>query len=158
MVSLLENEIRQQIKSCFAFLTTDRKRAEECLKKAYQYIIENAQEGRIIVGRSQKQTIAPDVYVVCAEAAVQIQHFDIAKECLHTFFLTSPPSNEFLCRAYYAQALVEENVAVINTMKGKELANQIRISLDKLIKGIKLAQANSKRWDENILGVAANLL
>ncbi|XP_072177207.1 cilia- and flagella-associated protein 46-like [Diadema setosum] len=45
-----------------------------------------------------------DLYVLCAELALQNGLPHITKESLKMFFMKTPPANQFLCRAYLCQA------------------------------------------------------
>ncbi|XP_041476710.1 cilia- and flagella-associated protein 46-like isoform X5 [Lytechinus variegatus] len=45
-----------------------------------------------------------DLYVLCAELALKNDLPHITKECLKMFFMKTPPSNQFLCRAYLCHA------------------------------------------------------
>ncbi|KAF0027185.1 hypothetical protein F2P81_019926 [Scophthalmus maximus] len=47
--------------------------------------------------------IAPELYVDCAEAALQLGCLEISTACLKMYFEGNPPSNQFLCRAYLCQ-------------------------------------------------------
>ncbi|XP_068423801.1 cilia- and flagella-associated protein 46 isoform X2 [Clinocottus analis] len=68
----------------------------EALRSAYD-LIESAAVART-GGRSP--CIAPELYVVCAEAALQLGSLEISKACLKMYFEGNPPANQFLCRAY----------------------------------------------------------
>ena len=39
-------------------------------------------------------------------ATLQVGEMEIAWTCLHLYFGTSPPSDQYLCRAYLCQALL----------------------------------------------------
>ncbi|XP_042358180.1 cilia- and flagella-associated protein 46 [Plectropomus leopardus] len=47
--------------------------------------------------------IDPELYVVCAEAALQLGCLEISTACLKMYFEGNPPANQFLCRAYLCQ-------------------------------------------------------
>ncbi|XP_044070722.1 cilia- and flagella-associated protein 46 isoform X2 [Siniperca chuatsi] len=47
--------------------------------------------------------IAAELYVVCAEAALQLGCLEISTACLKMYFEGNPPANQFLCRAYLCQ-------------------------------------------------------
>uniref|UniRef100_A0AAV2JLJ3 Alkylated DNA repair protein AlkB homologue 8 N-terminal domain-containing protein n=1 Tax=Knipowitschia caucasica TaxID=637954 RepID=A0AAV2JLJ3_KNICA len=48
-----------------------------------------------------------DLYVLCAEAALQLGRAEISKPCLKIYFEGNPPANQFLCRAYLCQGQLE---------------------------------------------------
>lgn len=56
---------------------------------------------------SSRQGISPDIYVLCAEAALQLGCVEITKACLKMYFEGNPPANQFLCRAYLCQGQLE---------------------------------------------------
>ncbi|XP_056252103.1 cilia- and flagella-associated protein 46 [Seriola aureovittata] len=47
--------------------------------------------------------IAPELYVVCSESALQLGCLEISAACLKMYFEGNPPANQFLCRAYLCQ-------------------------------------------------------
>ncbi|XP_035810814.2 cilia- and flagella-associated protein 46 isoform X2 [Amphiprion ocellaris] len=47
--------------------------------------------------------ISSDLYVVCAEEALQLGCLEISAACLKIYFEGNPPANQFLCRAYLCQ-------------------------------------------------------
>ncbi|XP_031140179.1 cilia- and flagella-associated protein 46 isoform X1 [Sander lucioperca] len=71
----------------------------EALQSAYQLIKDMAVAGTS--GRTPR--IAPELYVVCAEAALQLGCLEISTACLKMYFEGNPPANQFLCRAYLCQ-------------------------------------------------------
>ena len=74
VLSLVENEIRNRLRLCCeSEVALERKQAEEHLAAAVKYVYENVQESKLIVGRSQKFSVSIDVYVQCAEAALQVR-------------------------------------------------------------------------------------
>ncbi|KAM7385133.1 hypothetical protein PAMP_001229 [Pampus punctatissimus] len=69
------------------------------LQSAYSLITEMtaAESG----GRTPRA--APELYVLCAEAALQLGCLEISAACLKMYFEGNPPANQFLCRAYLCQ-------------------------------------------------------
>ncbi|KAF7668645.1 hypothetical protein LDENG_00299490 [Lucifuga dentata] len=69
------------------------------LQSAYRLIKETTATG------SSRQTprFAPDLYVLCAEEALQLGCLEISTSCLKMYFEGKPPANQFLCRAYLCQ-------------------------------------------------------
>ncbi|KAK2823968.1 hypothetical protein Q5P01_021143 [Channa striata] len=47
--------------------------------------------------------IAPEMYVMCAEAALQLGCLEISTACLKMYFEENPLTNQLLCRAYLCQ-------------------------------------------------------
>ncbi|XP_049456510.1 cilia- and flagella-associated protein 46 isoform X3 [Epinephelus fuscoguttatus] len=61
-----------------------------------------------VVGTSGRTLrVAPELYVVCAEAALQLGCLEISTACLKMYFEGNPPANQFLCRAYLCQGLLK---------------------------------------------------
>ncbi|KAM3606725.1 uncharacterized protein V6R79_022079 [Siganus canaliculatus] len=72
----------------------------ESLQSAYRVIKdETAAAGSS--GRTLR--ITPELYVMCAEAALQLRCLEISTACLKMYFEGNPPANQFLCRAYLCQ-------------------------------------------------------
>ncbi|XP_075933471.1 cilia- and flagella-associated protein 46 [Anarhichas minor] len=86
----MERDIRQ-------YLTEAKERQDSgALQSAYR-LLENV----AVVGTSGRTPrIAPELYVVCAEAALQLGCLEISTACLKMYFEGNPPANQFLCRAY----------------------------------------------------------
>ncbi|KAM8739310.1 cilia- and flagella-associated protein 46 isoform 1-T1 [Acanthopagrus schlegelii] len=74
----------------------DGQRDREALQSAYRLIKDKATGGT--GGR-----IAPELYVVCAETALQLGCLEISAACLKMYFEGNPLANQFLCRAYLCQ-------------------------------------------------------
>ncbi|XP_048465131.1 cilia- and flagella-associated protein 46 [Rhincodon typus] len=71
------------------------------LKKAYGLIKVATEERPTLAG---VQTVSPDLYVLCAELALQFEQRDISQDCLDMYFKGTLPHNQFLGRAYLCQA------------------------------------------------------
>ncbi|XP_055083461.1 cilia- and flagella-associated protein 46 [Periophthalmus magnuspinnatus] len=56
---------------------------------------------------NREECVSPDIYVLCAEAALQLGRAQISKPCLKSYFEGNPPANQFLCRAYLCQGQLE---------------------------------------------------
>ncbi|KAK2922244.1 cilia- and flagella-associated protein 46 [Channa argus] len=69
------------------------------LRSAYHLIKDVTAAGT--TGRHVR--IVPEVYVMCAEAALQLGCSEISSECLKMYFEGNPLANQFLCRAYLCQ-------------------------------------------------------
>ncbi|XP_072292426.1 cilia- and flagella-associated protein 46 [Eucyclogobius newberryi] len=53
------------------------------------------------------ERVSGDVYVSCAEAALQLGRPPISQACLNMYFEGNPPANRFLCRAYLCRGQLE---------------------------------------------------
>ncbi|KAM4702837.1 cilia- and flagella-associated protein 46 [Rhinophrynus dorsalis] len=50
------------------------------------------------------ENFSPDLYVLCAEQALQFGNPAVSKDCLQMYFKTKPPPNQFYGRAYLCKA------------------------------------------------------
>nr|XP_029134601.1 cilia- and flagella-associated protein 46 [Labrus bergylta] len=80
--------------------------------------------------------ITPDLYVVCAEAALQLGCLEIGTACLKMYFEENPPANQFLCRAYLCQGQLQSPSAT-GTMEDFEEAVQ------SFLKAVEIAKSES---------------
>ncbi|XP_026165910.1 cilia- and flagella-associated protein 46 isoform X3 [Mastacembelus armatus] len=70
----------------------------EALQAAY-HLINTATAGT----SCRHLRITPDLYVLCAEAALQLGCLEISSACLKMYFEGNPPANQFLCQALLCQ-------------------------------------------------------
>jgi hypothetical protein len=113
------------------------------LQEAFQLLIEDrpasvAEEGLV------KDTISADVLVLCAETALSFNEGTIAADCLSTFFNGSPRRNQFLTRAYYANALLEERRIDLKTLQGADLVDSVLRCVYNVVQGLEIAKSESK--------------
>ncbi|KAK1905517.1 Cilia- and flagella-associated protein 46 [Dissostichus eleginoides] len=89
----MELDIRQ-------YLNTAKEQQDSgALQSAYRLINDMTAAG----ARGPAPGCASELYVVCAEAAVQLGCLEISTACLKMYFEGNPPANQFLCRAYLCQ-------------------------------------------------------
>ncbi|KAM9561024.1 cilia- and flagella-associated protein 46 isoform 6-T6 [Salvelinus alpinus] len=80
------------------YLTKARQQKDtDALNAAYDMIREG----------SDTRCFCPELYVLCAEQALQLGCADISRDCLMMYFEGKPPANQFLCRAYLCQGQLE---------------------------------------------------
>ncbi|XP_063261098.1 cilia- and flagella-associated protein 46 isoform X13 [Prinia subflava] len=72
----------------------------QALKNAYE-LIKSASEGQSALDSSDN--ISTDLYVLCAEQALQLGYEEISSDCLQMYFKGRFPVNQFLGRAYLCQ-------------------------------------------------------
>ncbi|XP_064287730.1 cilia- and flagella-associated protein 46 isoform X2 [Passer domesticus] len=72
----------------------------QALKNAYE-LIRSASEGQS--GLDSTDNISTDLYVLCAEQALQLGYLEISSDCLQMYFRGRFPVNQFLGRAYLCQ-------------------------------------------------------
>ncbi|KAM8859515.1 cilia- and flagella-associated protein 46 isoform 3-T3 [Spinachia spinachia] len=84
---------------------TKAKERQDCaaLQSAYRLMEDTA--GAAASGRTPR--VAPELYVVCAEAALKLGRLEIGTACLKMYFEGNPPANQFLCRAYLCRGRLE---------------------------------------------------
>uniref|UniRef100_A0A3P9HU06 Uncharacterized protein n=1 Tax=Oryzias latipes TaxID=8090 RepID=A0A3P9HU06_ORYLA len=57
--------------------------------------------------RGRIPRVPADLYVVCAEVALQLGCVDMSTECLKTYFNGNPPPSQFLSRAFLCQGQLQ---------------------------------------------------
>ncbi|XP_056351637.1 cilia- and flagella-associated protein 46 [Oenanthe melanoleuca] len=72
----------------------------QALKNAYK-LIKSATEGQSALDSSDN--ISADLYVLCAEQALQLGYLEISSDCLQMYFKGRFPVSQFLGRAYLCQ-------------------------------------------------------
>ncbi|KAI1236084.1 hypothetical protein IHE44_0001357, partial [Lamprotornis superbus] len=72
----------------------------QALKNAYK-LIKSATEGQSALDSSDN--VSTDLYVLCAEQALQLGYLEISRDCLQMYFKGRFPVNQFLGRAYLCQ-------------------------------------------------------
>ncbi|XP_071337384.1 cilia- and flagella-associated protein 46 isoform X2 [Trachinotus anak] len=77
------------------------------LQSAYHLIKDMTAAG----SSTRTPRIAPELYVVCAEVALQLGCSEISTACLKMYFEGNPPANQFLCRAYLCQGQLKSPLA-----------------------------------------------
>ncbi|XP_041803927.1 cilia- and flagella-associated protein 46 [Chelmon rostratus] len=86
------------------------------LQSAY-HLIKNM-TAAVTSGRTPR--IAQELYVLCAEAALQLGCLEISTACLKLYFEGNPPANQFLCRAYLCQGQLKSPSAPGSVEKFEE--------------------------------------
>ncbi|XP_034148794.1 cilia- and flagella-associated protein 46 isoform X2 [Esox lucius] len=105
----------------------------DALKAAYVLI----REGTPGVEKTASDTrcFCPELYVLCAEQALELGFVDISRDCLTMYFEGNPPANQFLCRAYLCQGQLESLPTICNVEKIEKAVNHflktMEISKDK---------------------------
>ncbi|KAM4729450.1 cilia- and flagella-associated protein 46 [Anableps anableps] len=62
--------------------------------------------------------IPSELYVICAENALELGHVEIGSECLNMYFEGNPPSDQFLCRALLCQGQLKS--LLVSPSRSKE--------------------------------------
>ncbi|CAK6962375.1 cilia- and flagella-associated protein 46 [Scomber scombrus] len=72
------------------------KQDSEALQSAFSLLTAARSSGRT-------KRAAPELYVLCAEASLQLGRLEISAACLKMYFEGNPPANQLMCRAYLCQ-------------------------------------------------------
>ncbi|KYO42269.1 cilia- and flagella-associated protein 46 isoform B [Alligator mississippiensis] len=72
----------------------------EALKNAYE-MIKSANQGKSALDSSE--SFSSDLYVLCAEQALELGYLEISSDCLQMYFKGRYPVNQFIGRAYLCQ-------------------------------------------------------
>lgn len=83
--------------------------------------------------------VSSDLFVLCAEAAQKHGQFDVMDDCVKMFFQKTPPSNQFLCRAYLCQAQ-------LNAPTSSKNPEQLDKAVESLLKAINFAKKNVRYY------------
>ena len=83
------------------------------------------------------EALAPENYLLCAEAALGVDNVPLAHQCAERFLRSRPPKSQFLVRAYYALGRVQ--AAYSYGLKAKELLDSTMAALSQLHHGITMA-------------------
>uniref|UniRef100_A0ACB8F9Q8 Uncharacterized protein n=1 Tax=Sphaerodactylus townsendi TaxID=933632 RepID=A0ACB8F9Q8_9SAUR len=83
----------------------------EALQESYE-LIKSADEGKSVLDSSE--SFCSDLYVLCAEQALQMGFLEMSSQCLQMFFKGRPPVNQFLGRAYLCQSQLYTPVTTDN--------------------------------------------
>eukprot|EP00002_Diphylleia_rotans_P029704 TRINITY_DN6063_c0_g1_i1.p1 TRINITY_DN6063_c0_g1~~TRINITY_DN6063_c0_g1_i1.p1 ORF type:complete len:2440 (+),score=492.40 TRINITY_DN6063_c0_g1_i1:241-7560(+) len=83
-----------------------------------------------------------DLYVICAEVAIQCDLLELASSCLTLFYSSNPSTNQYLCRAYYCRAQIEGKS--VENLKGPEAIQQCLYALSFVMQGLTLVQNDPK--------------
>ncbi|XP_028390807.1 LOW QUALITY PROTEIN: cilia- and flagella-associated protein 46-like [Dendronephthya gigantea] len=86
-----------------------------------------------------KVNVGTDLFVLCAEIACLHKKFEMAEDCIKMYFANSPPGNQFLCRAYMCQALIQAPSTTMNP-------EQIDKAFLYILKAINFAKQNSRYY------------
>ncbi|XP_058493509.1 cilia- and flagella-associated protein 46-like [Solea solea] len=98
----MENDIRH-------FLTKATEQEDcEALQSAYDLI------------KNLAPHIVPELYVLCAEAALELHCLEISTLCLEKYFEGNPQANQILCRAYLCQGRLKSPPAYGNVKAFEE--------------------------------------
>eukprot|EP01135_Chromosphaera_perkinsii_P007252 Nk52_evm60s745 gene=Nk52_evmTU60s745 len=93
------------------------------------------------------EALGTDLLVMCAEASVKAQEYEVGKDCIRRYFALNPATSQFLCRAHFVQAEIEyEKPRECATIDAQSEKDKKLFALENILKGVKVAQENSKRY------------
>nr|XP_056706458.1 cilia- and flagella-associated protein 46 [Euleptes europaea] len=94
----------------------------EALQGSYE-LIKSADEGKSALDSSE--SFCSDLYILCAEQALQMGFLEMSSECLQMFFKGRPPVNQFLGRAYLCQSQLYTPVTTDNLEQFEKFATSL---------------------------------
>ncbi|CAH3151990.1 unnamed protein product [Porites lobata] len=83
--------------------------------------------------------VSSDLFVLCAETALKHGQLEVMEDCIKMFFHKTPPSNQFLCRAYLCQAQ-------LNAPTSSKNPEQLDKAVEYLLKAINFAKKNPRYY------------
>uniref|UniRef100_A0A8C3Q9C9 Uncharacterized protein n=1 Tax=Geospiza parvula TaxID=87175 RepID=A0A8C3Q9C9_GEOPR len=89
----------------------------QALKNAYK-LIKSASERESALDSTDN--ISTDLYVLCAEQALQLGYLEISSDCLQMYFKGRFPVNQFLGRAYLCQGQLHAPRSTDNLVRNHE--------------------------------------
>ena len=117
------------------------------LLEAYQILIAGDKEFDVKKSREMDETLSTELLVLCAEACVTAREFEVGKDCLRRYFDLKPAPSQFLCRAYFVQAEIQcEAPLELSVMSVRDAQNNKLSALENILKGVRIALENSKRY------------
>ncbi|KAM6956181.1 cilia- and flagella-associated protein 46 [Aplochiton taeniatus] len=115
------------------YLTQAQKQKDAtALRAAYDLIKEGRKDET--TSDNVARCFCPELYVICAEEALQLGLVDISTDCLMMYFQGKPPANQFLCRAYLCQGqLTPQTTGTVESIEKAVMffLRAIEISKDK---------------------------
>ncbi|XP_074855679.1 cilia- and flagella-associated protein 46 [Carettochelys insculpta] len=99
----------------------------QALKNAYE-LIKSANHGKSALDSTE--SFSSDLYVLCAEQALQLGCQDISSDCLQTYFKGRHPVNQFMGRAYLCQGQLYTPLSTDNLEKFEKFVMYLMKALD----------------------------
>ena len=93
-------------------------------------------------GTASRPEISSELWARCAEASVRTGNMKDASDCLHEFFTVHPPANQFLARAYFCQARVEDSRIKQWKLRGDKAAEQCLHAISFVMRGLEVATSD----------------
>ncbi|XP_063996010.1 cilia- and flagella-associated protein 46 [Pogoniulus pusillus] len=92
-------------------LAAESRRDAEALENAYE-LIKSASQGKSVLDSSDN--FSTDLYVLCAEQAIQLGYLEMSSDCLQMYFKGKFTMNQFLGRAYLCQGQLHTPLSTDN--------------------------------------------
>ncbi|XP_054839221.1 cilia- and flagella-associated protein 46 [Eublepharis macularius] len=99
----------------------------EALQGTYE-LIKSANDGKSALDSSE--SFSSDLYVLCAEQALQMGFLEMSTECLQMYFKGRPPINQFLGRAYLCQSQLYTPVSTDNLEQFEKFVTSLLKAVD----------------------------
>ncbi|XP_074815211.1 cilia- and flagella-associated protein 46 isoform X2 [Natator depressus] len=99
----------------------------QALKNTYE-LIKSVNQGKSALDSSE--SFSSDLYVLCAEQALQLGYPEISSDCLQMYFKGSHPVNQFMGRAYLCQGQLYTPLSTDNLEKFENFVMYLMKALD----------------------------
>nr|XP_042712700.1 cilia- and flagella-associated protein 46 isoform X3 [Chrysemys picta bellii] len=99
----------------------------QALKKTYE-LIKSANQGKSALDSSE--SFSSDLYVLCAEQALQLEYPEISSDCLQMYFKGRHPVTQFMGRAYLCQGQLYTPLSTDNLEKFEKFVMYLMKALD----------------------------
>ncbi|XP_077311369.1 cilia- and flagella-associated protein 46 isoform X2 [Lithobates pipiens] len=106
----------------------------DALNSAYKLIKAANRDGST---RDAPEMFSSDLYVLCAEKALQLRNHAVTKDCLQMYFNSKPPPNQFYGRAYLCKAQLHTPLSANNV-------DELEKSVVHYLKSIDFAMKNQR--------------
>uniref|UniRef100_A0A8C8VEA0 Uncharacterized protein n=1 Tax=Pelusios castaneus TaxID=367368 RepID=A0A8C8VEA0_9SAUR len=99
----------------------------QALKNTYE-LIKSANQGKSALDSSE--SFSSDLYVLCAEQALQLGYPEISSDCLQMYFKGRHPVNQFMGRAYLCQSQLYTPISTDNLEEFEKFVMYLMKALD----------------------------
>jgi hypothetical protein len=87
-----------------------------------------------------------ELTVLTAERGIELEQFDVSRQAVQTYFLSTPPVDQFYCRALFCRALCESRVIEEQELLGGKAVGQRLHALEFIKQGLDIATKNTPRY------------
>ena len=113
--------------------------AHECLEARYDDLTKLREAGGTLYGTGSRELL-----VLAGEAAVHLEKYDVASSALAAFYDQGSRNDQFLCRAYFLDALIRSNKA--STSFGAQALETRKGAIEKVLSAVTVALENKEKY------------